>query len=97
MSEPGEGQMRAAHQIALLGGLAQYALPGLDGLSRIDVVIDRDRRMAELRLRCMDDVAPEQEAFSPAFDHVAAHAGRVAVLGNAAHAGEQASRTVERP
>src|SRR5699024_5496205 len=62
----------------------------------VDVVIDRDRWMAELRFRRMDDIAPEQEAFSLAFDHVAAHAGRVTVFGDAAYAGEQAGRTVER-
>lgn len=75
--------MWAAPQTALLAASLQYTLPGFDGLRRIDVVIDRDHRTAELRLRRMDDIAPDQKAFFPAFDHVAVHAGRVPVLADA--------------
>ena len=79
VAESGKREVCTPDQSATRRGLGEGAFVDVPGLRRIHVVADRDGRVLELHRGDMHDIAPQNQLFALALDHIHRVSGSVPV------------------
>src|SRR4030095_7043490 len=95
MTHPGERKVRAADQIATIGGIGEGEFVLACGHRAIDVVSNRHGRILELHRRNVDDVSPQHELLALGLHNEHGVPWRMAVRRSRTDAGDQLGFTLE--
>src|SRR5262245_29456781 len=96
MTQAGERDVGTTDEVALPRRVSEQARARLHRAVRIHVELDRDLRIRELRFSRVDDVAPEQQLFALALDHVRRMTHGMSWRRQRADSGEECCAALER-